>query len=71
MYEAVLFDLDNTRADRATAIRHVAGVFRDSHPRLHSAYGREEVVDAFVRGDRDGYRSRREMFESIDARCPG
>ena len=30
MYEAVLFDLDDTLADRAAAVRHVAGVFYDS-----------------------------------------
>lgn len=70
MYEAVLFDLDNTLADRAAAVRHVAGVFYDSHPQLHSSYGREEVVAAYVLGDRDGFRTRREMFESIDARWP-
>ena len=68
--EAILFDLDNTLADRAAAIRHVAGLFYGSHPQLHAAYGREEVVDAYVRGDRDGYRTKREMFESIDALWP-
>ena len=70
MFKAVLFDLDNTLADRAAAIRNFAGVFYDSNPLLHSVYGRDEVVDAIIRGDRDGYRSRRVKFEAIDARWP-
>jgi FMN phosphatase YigB (HAD superfamily) len=56
--KAILFDLDDTLADRAAAIRHCAGVFYGSHPQLHSAYGRREVVDAYVRPRSSGTASR-------------
>jgi len=37
---------------------------------LHSGYVRDEVVESIVSGDRNGDRSRQEMFESFDRRWP-
>ena len=66
-HQAVLFDLDDTLADRSAAVRRFAGLFYDS---LHSEYVRDEVVESIVSSDRGGYGSRQEMFESFDRRWP-
>ena len=65
--QAVLFDLDDTLADRSAAVRRFASLFYES---LHSGYVRDEVVESIVSGDRGGYGSRQEMFESFDRRWP-
>ena len=69
-YEGVLFDLDNTLADRATALKRVAARFYDYRPEIQAICSREEAVAVFERCDGDGYTRKPEMYAEMRRAWP-
>ena len=58
----LVFDLDNTLLDRATAFLRVAEDFYDEYLRVAASATREEAVAMMVEWDADGYASREGML---------
>ncbi len=54
-FKYVLFDLDNTLADRALAVLHLAAQLYESDLVDKSAISVEHAIEAFVEFDQDGY----------------
>lgn len=51
---AILFDLDNTLADRVSAVRRMASALYDAEPAIQAVATREEAIATYVEFDRDG-----------------
>lgn len=67
---AVLFDLDNTLADRESAFAAWSRWFAQTHLRLQHAAAIEAAVTMFVTLDDDGHLPRDALFQMIKARYP-
>jgi putative hydrolase of the HAD superfamily len=67
--KAVLFDLDNTLADRVSAFRRMVGEIWEAEPRLRECVSVEEAVAAFEEWDADGSTfPKRKIFEMAKSR---
>ncbi|MEX0762817.1 MAG: HAD family hydrolase [Dehalococcoidia bacterium] len=71
LYDAVLFDLDNTLADRSAAVRRWAGELYDAEKAIGGKHTREEAV-ALIEGWDDGGRVfAPQLFDRIYEQFPG
>lgn len=64
-FEAVIFDLDNTLINRKKAFRKFAEQFIDRFVVTSGPQQTNEMIEYFVREDRDGYRKKRELFTQL------
>ncbi len=70
-YRGVLFDLDNTLADRAGAFRRTASAFYDSEPAIRAAAPKEAAVSKLIEFDKDGLSGRNLLMEQVLNEWPG
>jgi len=61
-FNYVLFDLDNTLADRVAAVRHLAARLYESDMLDKTAISVEAAIEAFVEFDQDGYSPDKLLF---------
>lgn len=71
-FEAVLFDLDDTIADRVAAIRRLAGTLYHAEPALHDRLSESEAVKLFEELDNNGQATNKiQLFEQVSAAWGG
>ena len=61
-FRYALFDLDNTLADRAAAVRHLAAQLYESDLLDKTAISVDEAIESFVELDQDGYAPDKILF---------
>lgn len=64
-YTAVLFDLDNTLADRDAALIRVAHAFYDWRPELHAKVSRTDFLARFIELDDRGEAGRERLLRRV------
>lgn len=69
-FEAVLFDLDNTLADRTAAFRRWAESFSSDRLVISSASGRRAAAVQLIEWDRSGDVARADLFERVVTEWP-
>jgi len=65
MIEAVIFDLDNTLVNRKLAFRGFTEKLIDKYLVVNSSAEREGLISYIREADRDGYRSKKELYAEL------
>lgn len=62
---AVLFDLDNTLINRKQAFEKFSNMFVDHYVVALNPSEKNEIIQYIIEADRDGYRSKKELYEEL------